>query len=30
MQYSDDLSIALFGKTFAQYCAEIEAKFAAM
>ena len=30
MQYSDDLSVALFGKTFAQYCAEIEAKFAAM
>ena len=30
MQYSDDLSVALFGKTYAQYCAEIEAKFAAM
>jgi len=28
MQYSDDLSVALFGKTYAQYCAEIEAKFA--
>jgi len=28
MQYSDDLSVALFGKTFAQYCAEVEAKFA--
>ena len=30
MQYSDDLSCALFNKTYAQYCAEIEAKFAAM
>jgi hypothetical protein len=28
MQYSDELSVALFNKTYAQYCAEIEAKFA--
>ena len=30
MESNDDLSCALFGKTYAQYCAEIEAKFAAM
>mgnify|MGYP000902882595 CR=1 FL=1 len=28
MQYSDDLSVAIYGQTYAQYCAEIEAKFA--
>ena len=28
MQYNDNLSVAIFGKTFAQYCAEVEAKFA--
>ena len=30
MQYSDTLSVAIFGKTYAQYCAEVEAQFAAM
>ena len=30
MQYDDNLSVAIYGKTFAQYCAEVEAKFAAM
>lgn len=30
MEYDDDLSVAVFGKTFAQYCAEIEARFANM
>jgi uncharacterized membrane protein len=30
MQYSDDLSVAIYGKTYAQYCAEVEAQFAAM
>ena len=30
MQYDDSLSIAIYGKTYAQYCAEIDAKFAAM
>ena len=28
MEYNDDLSVAIFGKTFAQYCAEVEEKFA--
>jgi hypothetical protein len=27
MQYSDNLSVAIYGKTYAQYCAEIDAKF---
>jgi len=30
MQHDDALSVAIFGKTFAQYCADIEAKFASM
>jgi len=30
MQYDDALSVAVFGKTFAQYCANIEARFASM
>lgn len=28
MQYDDNLSVAIYGKTYAQYCAEVEAKFA--
>lgn len=27
MQYNDDLSVAIYGKTYAQYCAEIDAMF---
>jgi len=28
MQYDDNLSVAIYGKTYAQYCAEVEAQFA--
>ena len=28
MQYNDKLSVAIYGKTYAQYCAEIEKQFA--
>jgi hypothetical protein len=28
MQYNNNLSVAIYGKTYAQYCAEIEKQFA--